>query len=126
MGYYSEVAIQIEFESVETKRRILEEFKALELQADKFYTRNRLVFYWNSIKWYESYRDVAEVENLVKKLGEECEEEGSDITSVQFLRIGEDDGDTERKEFGEVYNYLWVRREIEFEGIKYDDLDDLD
>jgi hypothetical protein len=52
-------------------------------------------FYWDNVKWYPDYEDVKIVEDFIQK----CEEDGD----CGFLRIGEDEGDIERR--GEPNEY---------------------
>lgn len=65
-----------------------------------------LKFAANSVKWYESYPDVALFTPFldeVHKLGYEYE----------FMRIGEDDTDVESMNSGDAENYMYVERTIQ-------------
>lgn len=65
-----------------------------------------LEFNANSVKWYESYPDVALFTPFldeVHKLGYEYE----------FMRIGEDDNDVESMSSGDAENFMYVERTIQ-------------
>ena len=64
-----------------------------------------LMFDANSVKWYESYPDVAKFSpflDAVHELGYEYE----------FIRIGEDDTDIESMNSGDSEGFLYVERSI--------------
>ena len=78
--------------------------------GDEYFTWNdnhrALMFDANSIKWYESFPEVARFAPFldeVHELGYEWE----------FIRIGENDDDVEADNSGDAEGYLYVQRSIE-------------
>tara|TARA_E500000331_G_scaffold352703_1_gene401821 strand:- start:1830 stop:2168 length:339 start_codon:yes stop_codon:yes gene_type:complete len=61
---------------------------------------------WNGVKWYDSYECIRAIEEFMGRLDEEDMED-----QYRFIRIGEDDDDTESRGHGfEIY----VTRSIEW------------
>jgi hypothetical protein len=65
-----------------------------------------LVFDANSVKWYDSYPDVA----LFTPFLDEVHELGYEY---EFIRIGEDDTDVDSMSSGDAENFMYVQRSIE-------------
>lgn len=60
------------------------------------------------VKWYPSYKDVQMFENMLVTLGE------LESYCTEFMRIGEDDDDSEVRRTGnDIQYYLNVRRSID-------------
>ena len=75
-------------------------FCELNPQADDY---QWVALYWEWVKWYEDYQEVAFIENFLQK-----------INQYDFVRIGEDDDDTEI--IYKSQNYLiGVERRITFD-----------
>ena len=73
-------------------------FSELNPQSDDW-----VVLYWEWVKWYDDYQEVAFIENFLQK-----------INQYDFIRIGEDDDDTEI--IYKSQNYLMgVERRITFD-----------
>lgn len=98
MGYRSEVAYIIEFESIELRNeyvamilvhggRLLEALEDCEIPEDSA----RINFWCSDCKWYDSYEDVKAHVRL-KEWAHELYPEQCDW---RFLRIGEENGDIE-------------------------------
>jgi hypothetical protein len=95
MGYRSEVAFVISFETKEEldnylAPRLLDDY--IKHTRDKF-TRvdsdpASVMFHYTGWKWYEGHPEIEALTNLYR----EAEEEGGAYT---FIRIGEDDADIE-------------------------------
>jgi hypothetical protein len=65
-----------------------------------------LQFTANSIKWYDSYPDVARFTKFL--------EEVRDLEyEYEFIRIGEDDNDVESDSTGDAENFMYVERTIQ-------------
>ena len=69
-------------------------------------THRVLKFDANSVKWYDSYPEVAK---FIKFLAE-VQELGYEF---EFIRIGEDDDDVETDRSGDAEGYMYVSRSIE-------------
>ena len=65
-----------------------------------------LKFSANSVKWYDSYPDVAKFTKFLTEV-RDLEYE------YEFLRIGEDDNDVESDYTGDAENYMYVERTIQ-------------
>ena len=52
-------------------------------------------FYWESIKWYDSYPEVRAVEGMLDDLDED---------DFGFIRLGEEQGDVEEKGYPSEYD----------------------
>ena len=65
-----------------------------------------LVFDANSVKWYESYPEVAKFTQFLQQV-HELEYE------FEFIRLGEEDDDVEADSSGDSEGYLYVSRSIE-------------
>ena len=65
-----------------------------------------LVFDANSVKWYESYPEVAKFMKFLQEV-HELEYE------YEFIRLGEEDDDVEADSSGDSEGYLYVSRSIE-------------
>jgi hypothetical protein len=87
--------------------------------------RLRIDFKADSVKWYESYSEVAMHENLIDQADDWCSGDthnelkdggtGHDAYRLGyvFVRVGEDDNDAVRRDGGNSYwDWLYVRREI--------------
>ena len=84
--------------------------KVYESWGDEYFKWNDahrvLVFDANSVKWYNSYPDVA----LFTPFLDEVHELGYEY---EFIRIGEDDTDIEHMNSGDSESFLYVSRTIE-------------
>lgn len=134
MGYRSDVAYTIRFDTEEAYRLFILEAKAKDLGGcfsndDSFWdeaecddARWRIDFKAENVKWYESYPDVAMHEKLIEQARAWCNDD--DHISVNsntsryrlgwsFVRIGEDNNDV-TEEYGGTASWDWlhVRREI--------------
>lgn len=63
---------------------------------------------YNGVKWYDSYADV----QAVLKALEEFDTTFSECGCFEFVRIGEEDNDIERRDFGEADARLNITREV--------------
>lgn len=97
MGYRSEVAIKCE----EKAYNMLKEtcYKA-DIMPDKiFKDGDERIFYWDWIKWYENYEEIAAIVKTLDKL-DELQDPNNETTGpigygYKFVRIGEYDDDVE-------------------------------
>lgn len=99
MGYYSKVALAMRNESAE---KLINAYNESECDGGLF-TEDCLervsndkhtVFFWNEIKWYDTYEDITFIMNYLEK-----EQENEEAEPFYFFRIGEEMGDIE-----EYYN----------------------
>ena len=54
-----------------------------------------VIYRWGGIKWYDSYPEIAAIENFMSRLEEEDMEE-----DYRFVRVGEDMDDNEVRGYG--------------------------
>jgi hypothetical protein len=116
MGYRSDVAVAIygddrSPEKYETLKLLMNTtFKDVndENDADWHDSKCVLMFQARDVKWYESYPEVSRFMKMLDEIGE------LEGFNYEFLRIGEDDDDIERKIGGENCDcILSVSRAIE-------------
>lgn len=106
MGYYSDVAIQIEG-SKEQLSKQMEVIETFACEPDEIKQNDEaILLLWNNIKWYEQSFD--EIRAIVEWFDDL--DAGKDIDSKQFIRIGEDYDDTEYINDGEINNYIGIER----------------
>jgi hypothetical protein len=131
MGYRSDVLLAVAFETKEQLEEVWAVYclnpkvqehnlaEAWEKKLDGDYPV--LWYYANDVKWYDSYEDVMAVEAIFT-LAETFKTERGDAFDYAWvkLRIGEEDGDTERRyNFSNdalsvyLYECASVRRAIE-------------
>ena len=75
-----------------------------------------MCFYWNSVKWYDSYEEVQAIVDFMdwcesEKVGEGDDAEDADAF-FRFVRAGEDSDDSETRGYG--FDRIYITREIEF------------
>lgn len=95
MGYRSEVVIKFNDAAAE----VMEAARKLDPGLDSILKDNenpeyKNVVYYSSIKWYEGYKDIGAILNILNQL---------DIEDFGFMRIGEDPDDVE--ELGSPWEY---------------------
>lgn len=119
MGYRSDVAYVIQFDTIERKREFValrklvpETHKALSeckrVDDDSLY----ITAEFENVKWYEGYDDVEMHMNMLRELDGDGES-GVEGVGAQFIRIGEEHDDTETEYYGTIEVYaLSVHRDI--------------
>lgn len=65
------------------------------------------MFLWGSVKWYDSYPEVAAVEQFMSTLDENDMEE-----EYKFVRVGEDMDDNEGRGWG--FDDIYITRSINY------------
>ena len=113
MGYRSEVAIKCEEKAYEMLRETCNQVRLI---PDAIYKDEEyFIFYWDWIKWYDTYYEIIAIENTMSKLDDLGNEPGY---GYRFMRLGEDDTDVETRQ----NNYdieLWMIRKIDIpEGLE--------
>lgn len=106
MGYRSQVAIALKKETYYKHENVLRDY----LKDCDDVPENELgfYFYWDSVKWYDSYEDVKAVQNIMKESGWE---------EYAFIRIGEEADDVEQE--GDTGSFeLYVCRSIDIPSSK--------
>jgi len=119
MGYRSDVAYVIQFDTIERKREFValrklvpETYKALSeckcVDDDSLYITAEFEY----VKWYEGYDDVEMHMNMLRELDGDGES-GVVGVGAQFIRVGEEADDIEMENYGTIDVYaLSVSREI--------------
>ena len=119
MGYRSDVAYVIQFDTIERKREFValrklvpETHKALSeckrVDDDSLY----ITAEFENVKWYEGYDDVEMHMNMLRELDGDGESGGEGV-GAQFIRVGEEADDIEMENYGTMDVYaLSVSREI--------------
>ena len=115
MGYRSEVAFKctpeahnILLSAAELNKDLQDLLKANDKESCSSYTNDEEGFYfWEYVKWYESYSDVSAFESIMDLLDEMALD-----SEYGFIRLGEDFDDHELRgdpgEFG-----MYINRSIE-------------
>jgi len=121
MGYYSDVRIKAEFKEKVSKARVkgfVKEFNDI-LEIDKILyneSENSVILAYNSVKWYEgSFDDVDAIMELIEDKGDNIEDNSSILDGLQYIRIGEDSGDTEERFYGFMKDAMWIETSCNFE-----------
>ena len=98
MGYRSQVVIAISLDLYGKNKKEINKL----LNDAEFNIGDRAVYFsYDSVKWYESYTDVANVMKFINANIDEC----------AFLRLGEEHNDIE--ELGNCYEFdIYVNREL--------------
>ena len=124
MGYRSEVVLAVDKEIAPFFTALLAKEPELERlcrDADQFesgYAEDGDFFmYWNSIKWYSSYPEIAAIEEFINELRGEEESDFPGVENVydrwRFVRIGENMDDME-EEGGGFYDTVYIQRSLAF------------
>lgn len=123
-SYRSDGAIRI----IGPKDRMLAELGALALLGDEFMREALAEFIvadaddgkavlgldYEDWKWYESYPDISAFNRIWDHFGEIVDSRGESIFHGSFVRLGENEDDIERHEFGDrVWDLISVSRIIE-------------
>lgn len=110
MGYRSEVAIKCEEKAYELFKQVFTE-KELYIAPDKIYKDgDNYILYWDWIKWYEEYKGVKAIEDVMIDLDDHGNKDGG--YGYKFMRLGEDDEDTETSS-NDWDIELWMIRKID-------------
>ncbi len=91
MGYRSEVYLRIAeplVEVVDAARKLDDNLDKMLSEGAELAEGSKTDFSWESTKWYDSYPEVQAVESLLDMLQDD---------DYGFIRLGEEDGDIERK-----------------------------
>ena len=116
MGYYSEVGIKCRKKAFEMFKETWIEHKIRPHEIMFDAERNEYLIVWNCTKWYNEFKDVAAITEVMDKLDDmpDADIEAEDGYGYTFTRIGEDTCDIESR----TNNYeveLWVRRELDID-----------
>lgn len=112
MGYRSEVGIKCEEKAYEMLK---ETCHKINYMPDKIYKEGDLyILWWDAIKWYEEYKDIAAIVNTLDKLDELQDPNDYETTGhgYKFIRLGENDDDVETRE-NDWDIELWMLRKID-------------
>ena len=121
MGYRSDLGIAIQKDAflkhtLLTKHSIPEMLLGAdksnypECMKDDCYTV--VYFFISSVKYYDGYEDVDELDNFLERIEEDPDHDEKSDASYGFLRMGENDDDIETR--GDPYQYdIYVERHID-------------
>tara|TARA_R110002110_G_scaffold71226_1_gene190513 strand:- start:559 stop:978 length:420 start_codon:yes stop_codon:yes gene_type:complete len=110
MGYRSEVVLAVSKPMVPHFLTVLAQHESVRQlvhdadQLEENYQEGGMLMYWGGIKWYESYPEIAAINNFI----DECESESleswagtsnihTEYEHFRFVRIGEETNDVEEK-----------------------------
>ena len=85
MGYRSDVALRFSdhlVEVVNTARKLDKELDSMLKEAQE----NDTDYFWQDVKWYDSYKEVQAVQNFLNLLKDD---------DYGMIRVGEESGDVE-------------------------------
>ena len=109
MGYYSDVKLIVDKSAYEErlKQIIADRFEAdeIEMKSDK------VMLSWWSVKWYDDFEVIREIRQFIDSLEAGHEYGEDDGMEYEFMRVGEDDGDTEH-----LFNndgLMWLSRTVQ-------------
>lgn len=116
MGYRSQVAIVIQFETKEDAANYLATFDNEDAKWLKPEQTGRfLSFEENWLKWYEEYEDVAYATKFYQK-----SDTAPGFVSYKFARIGEDDADYEEHVSGDGWGLIDYERALRIYHVQED------
>jgi len=73
-----------------------------------------ILFQAYDVKWYDTYKDVIEFNEMVKRFKKLADGDGSELTwAYEFVRIGEDTNDIESDESDGADNVLNISRVVD-------------
>ena len=114
MGYRSEIILVVGKEALPLFLTALaKEPEARSLcysHADKRlddYEDGAVLFHWDHIKWYDSFKEVAAIEEFMN----DCDTEDLE-DHYRFVRIGEETDDNEVRGWG--FDHVYVTRSVEY------------
>jgi len=129
MGYRSEVVLALDAKVVPALMAMFAQCEATQLlctkECDELNTdydgEGNWFMRWDSIKWYESYPEIAMLTNFIEAM--ECDDlSGFGISALDdhddyselfsFVRLGEDNDDIEQK--GYAFESIGVSRSIHY------------
>lgn len=106
MGYRSEVAISIKknvFENASEKVKAA--FNDVFPKGPYRETSSNVVFYEEWIKWYPDFdENIKDIMDYLSSIYDEA------VSSCGFIRVGEEDGDTEYEFNPDENGISWIRR----------------
>ena len=97
MSYYNEVAIEMyekDFNVLDEMAHEMEDRELENLVDSATVTKigeKAVVLHWDWIKWNDLYTDVSKLMNFLNS----CDENGNEVISYKFVRMGEDYSDIE-------------------------------
>ena len=106
MGYRSEVYLRIAAPLVE----VVDAARKLDDTLDKMLSegatlgKEKTDFTWEYAKWYDTYPEVQAVESLLDMLQDD---------DYGFIRLGEEEGDIERKGYPSEYD-IYINTSVEW------------
>ena len=69
-------------------------------------------FSWENVKWYDGYEDVERVRAAMQRFKEVFDEVDAPEFSYEFVRVGENEDDTELYRSRDAVGLMYVSREI--------------
>lgn len=123
MGYRSDVYIVVAFANADDLKEVVAVYtidprvqKHNLLEQWDVREDNILYYHGDYVKWYDDYEDVQGVEHMLH-LADKFHEERDMAVAYRFIRIGEDDNDTETRDEhggddGSLMEMLWNRMQL--------------
>ena len=119
MGYRSTVALAVDTEIMPAFMAALSQepaatqmvFSPHDTLLKDYCGEGNLLVVWDGIKWYESYPEVAKIEQFIADPSD-FGFEGEAGEHFKFVRIGEDRDDTEERGYG--FDDIQLNRSISF------------
>lgn len=120
MGYRSDVTLLFYCEKAKPENKTkLKQWLETNLKEDfdemEEFTKGSFEGYmvkWESVKWYESYEEVARVENAIARFCYEFEDE-QDLM-LEFYEVGEEYDDIKIKNSDNAYGLMTVTRLVDW------------
>ena len=76
--------------------------------------RKYIKFYWEDVKWYDSYLDVIQFNEFIEAFKELADGDGSKLTwAYEFVRFGEELNDIEVTESDGANNVMSIHRYVD-------------
>ena len=121
MGYRSDVALAFYCKNVGNNFNTLEDWVKSRLENEMEFckefekgTTKGFVFNWEWVKWYDEDEDVQRVDKAIDEFNETfCKPVDTEFM-YEFVRIGEEDTDVEKRESNTAEWFLSVSRKITF------------
>ena len=103
MGYRSEVSIQLESKAFDMVMKSIKKYNSKQAGGYEFYPDailkkdDEYIIQWNCVKWYSDYGDVKSIESVLTELDKYAKSAEIDGFRYDFLRVGEESDDIERR-----------------------------
>ena len=143
MGYYSEVTVEFYIEGLapkdiyaKIKYDLKNDFGVLlyDLFDRVAFTHNAVILTAESVKWYETYKEVASFHKYISELGDHMDYDNDEVDEddfnhiegyIHFIRIGENYDDIEDYGWGNYWDSeIHVERYIEYDYVNEEPIEE--